>query len=289
MPPRSSHRLGTLLAFALASVLASGASGCESSEHARGVIQQDLVPEITRLVHEDLMRAEVGLTAASERLARGFAVEDPERRARELRTALTLLTEPPRGIAELMISPMTFIAVVDHDGVVICRDREPDPMAGQNVGEMFPHVRRALSEGVRTRALVEWPNLDPSEPPAVIMVHAVPVFRRGEVIGAVIAGTPLWRTAQRLTRQLQAEAAGERGAIVWVYLYRGDALYHHGTPENLDTIVPDRAAREAGFARSPNGFTGDVIQFGRSFSYGVVPLPEIAPDVGFVVWRSDPV
>lgn len=265
---------------------------CETAEHAQHVIHDQHVPRIVSLVHEDIMRAETGTEAAAERIGRGFSVEDPEQRQREMRVALAHLTEPPRGIPELMISPMSFIAVVGADGIVICRNElpgQPDPMAGQNVGEMFPHIHRALTEGVSTRAVVEWPSLNPDEPAAVLMVHAAPTYYRGQRTGAVITGTALWRTAQRLTRQLQAETADEGGTILWVYLYRGDTLHHRGTPADLDTIVPNAAAREAGLARSPGGFTGEEAQFGRWYAYGVVPLPEIGPDVGFVVWRSDPV
>lgn len=286
MRARPRRELGPALAIlAIAWILAS----CEAAEHAQGVIHETHAPRITAIVHDDLMRAERGLVAASTRLGRGFVVEDPVERATQMRTALRLLTEPPRGIPELMISPMTFIAVTDANGIVICRDHEPDPMAGQNAAEMFPHVRRALDEGVSTRALVEWPAILPNDAPTVIMVHAVPTYYEGRLAGVVLGGTPLWRTAQRLTRQLQAETADEGGTILWVYLYRGDELHHRGTPADLDTIVPNAAARAAGLANSPGGFTGQEAQFGRWYAYGVVPLPEIAEDVGFIVWRSDPV
>ena len=275
--------------LALAAITLGLLAGCETAEHAQHVIHETHAPRITAIVHEDIERADRGLTAASERIGRGFVVEDPTQRAREMRRALELLTQPPRGIPELMISPMTFIAVTDANGVVICRDRDPDPMAGQNAAEMFPHVRRALTEGVATREIVEWPGLLPDEPPAVLMVHAVPTYYQGRRAGRILGGTPLWRAAQRRARQLQAEAASEGGTILWVYLYRGDALHHRGTPADLDTIVPDGAARAAGLSHSPGGFTGEVAQFGRWYAYGVVPLPELGPDVGFIVWRSDPV
>jgi len=278
-----------LSCLALAMFLAGTTVACESAEHAQRVIHDDHVPRIQAIVREDLERAQTGLAAASTRLGRGFVVEDPTQRSREMRRALTLLTEPPRGIPELMISPMSFIAVVGADGVVICRDRDPDPMAGQNAGEMFPHVRRAIDEGVSTQALVEWPGLIPTEPSAVLMLHAVPTFYQGHVAGAIIAGTPLWRTAQRITRQLQAETADEGGTIMWVYLYRGDSLHHRGTPADLDTIVPDVAARALGLSRSPGGFTGQEAQFGRLYAYGLVPVPELGGGVGFILWRSDPV
>jgi len=274
------------LAFA---TFLAGMAACESAEHAQHVIHDDHVPRIQAIVREDLERAQTGLAAASTRLGRGFVVEDPAQRSREMRRALTLLTEPPRGIPELMISPMSFIAVVGADGIVICRDRDPDPMAGQKPAGWFPHVRRRIPEAVPRAGVVGWPGWFPTEPPAVLMLHAVPTFYQGRVAGAIIAGTPLWRTAQRITRQLQAETASEGGTVIWVYLYRGDALHHRGTPADLDTIVPDAAARAAGLARSPGGFTGQEAQFGRWYAYGVVPLPELGDDVGFIVWRSDPV
>lgn len=277
-------RVARLLLVALVSGLLGA---CDDATHAQGVIIREHAPRIQAIVHDDLARAATGVRAAAGRMVRGFTVTDPAQREREMRRALTLLTEPPRGIPELMISPMSFIAVTDENGIVICRDAEPDRMAGTNAAR-FPHVARALREGVETHEVVEWRDSEDG-PASVLMVHAVPMQLDGRVVGAMIVGTPLWRTAQRLTRQLQAEAASEQGTILWVYLYRGDTLHHHGTPPDLDTIVPDGAARAAGLARSPGGFTGQVVQFGRWYAYGVEPLPELGDDIGFIVWRSDPV
>jgi hypothetical protein len=120
----------------------------------------------------------------------------------------------------------------------------------------------------------------------MLFVH--PARRGGEIVGAVVAGIPLWRMAQRLGRQLQAERAEEDGVILWVYAYKGDELHHFGTPPDLDTVVPDAATRRAGLERSPGGFTGEVQQFGRWYAWGVLPVPRIGDDVGLVLFRSDP-
>lgn len=265
--------------------------GCTEAEHAQQVIHDDHVPRIQAIVREDIERTALGTRIAAETISRGFVVEDPVQRANEMRFALRRLTQLPRGIPELTISPITFVAVVGMDGIVICRDseNERDPMMGQNVGQLFPHVHRALTEGVETHQLVEWPGLHEGDPTVMIDVQATPIRHEGTQLGVIIAGTPLWRTAQRITRQLQTEVADEGGSIVWVYLYRGDAFYSRATPENLDAANPDADARAAGFATSPGGFTGQMLQHGRWFAYGVVPLPSLAEDVGFVVWRSDPV
>jgi hypothetical protein len=109
------------------------------------------------------------------------------------------------------------------------------------------------------------------------------------VVGAVVIGIPLWRMAQRMSRQLQMEHLGDDGpAVLWVYLYRGDKLHHHGTSPDLDQLVPDAAARKSGLAKSPGGFTGGVVQHSAWYGYGVRPLRVLGPDVGAVIFRMDP-
>jgi hypothetical protein len=289
MKRRRRRIAGAALALCAASALAIW--GCEEgAHHAASEIVHTHAPRVREIVGEDLDRGMIGVRGAASKIARGFLVEDRDQRQREVRTALHLLRQPPRGIPELMISPVSFVAAVDADGIVICRDADPDPMAGFDAGREFEIVHRALTEGYSGYALEEFPNILPDEPPSYTVLYVAPSMHEGRIVGAVMAGTPLWRTAQRAGRQLQAERASEvsNGLILWVYLYRGDELHHHGTPNDLDTIVPDQAARQAGLARSPGGFTGEVLQFGRWYAYGVFPLERIGPDVGAVVFRSDP-
>lgn len=262
----------------------------EGAQPCQRAIIQEHAPRVREIVREDVARGVSGVEQAATKLARGFVLEDHERRATEMRTALHLLRQPPRGIPELMISPISFLAAVDADGIVIARDAEPDPMAGFDAREAFGVVRRALEQGESGYALESFPNILPDQPASQTVLYVAPARRDGRIVGAVLAGTPLWRTAQRATRQIQAEHAEElrNGAILWVYLYREDQLHHHGTPADLDTVVPDAAARAAGLERSPGGFTGELAQFGRWYGYGVFPLPRIAPDVGAVVFCADP-
>lgn len=287
--PRMSMRTPTVACLLLALTALVGCD--EGTQHAQHEIIQAHVPRLQEIVREDIERGVTGVQQAATKLQRGFLVEDPEVREREMRTALHLLRQPPRGIEELMISPISFIAAVDANGIVICRDAEPDPMAEFDAGAELDLVHRALTEGFSGYALEEVPGIVPGQPGSQTVLYVAPSRRDGRIVGAVLAGTPLWRTAQRIGRQLQADQADDvaNGLILWAYIYRGDELHHHGTPADLDTIVPDAAARAAGLARSPGGFTGEVMQFGRWYAYGVVPLPRIGPDVGMVVFRSDPI
>ena len=59
--------------------------------------------------------------------------------------------------------------------------------------------------------------------------------------------------------------------------------------EILDTAIPDVAAQRAGLAKSPGGFTGEFLQFGRWYAFAVVPLRRLGDDTHALIVRSDPV
>ena len=260
------------------------------ASNARKVIREQHAPYLTDVIREDMQRHRQGVADAAERLAPGFAVEDPDQREQQMRAALKLVQEPPRGVPEFIASPMSFLAAVGTDGKVIARDVDDadDRMQGEDFAERYEVVRRALEEGRAGYQLGEFPAEEEGEKSSWSMLFVHPAKRDGEVVGAVVAGIPLWRMAQRLGRQLQAEHAGEQDTILWVYAYKGDELHHFGTPPDLDTVVPGPAEREPGLERSPGGFTGEVQQFGRWYGWGVLPVPSIGEDVGLIIFRSDP-
>ena len=106
---------------------------------------------------------------------------------------------------------------------------------------------------------------------------------------ALVLGIPLWRLQQRLSKQLQMEEAGKKqGVVIWVYVYRGAEIHSHGTPADLDKMVPDDKTRRASLVRDPRGFTGEVTQYGYWYGYGVRPVRVLGDDVGVVIFRMDP-
>ena len=204
-----------------------------------------------------------------------------------MRQVLKLIRSPKKGIQELVISPMSFLAVVGRDGVAIARNAEPDKMKGMKLGEMFPVVQDAL-QGKAGTSLGEFENPNEEGDSSVTVLMAAPARYGGEVVGAMVLGIPLWRLSQRFSKQLQMEAAGGERLVLWVYVYRGERLFHHNTPPDLDALVPDAAARAAGLQKSPGGFTGSIQQSGFWDGYGVRPLRVLGDDVGVVVFRMDP-
>ncbi len=87
---------------------------------------------------------------------------------------------------------------------------------------------------------------------------------------------------------MQVEHADDQMLVLWAYVYKGDRLFHFGTPELVDPMIPDGATRAAGLEGSPGGFTGQFQLNTRWYAYGVLPVPSIGEDVGLVLVRSNP-
>jgi hypothetical protein len=117
-----------------------------------------------------------------------------------------------------------------------------------------------------------------------------PARRHGVIVGAVVAGIPLWREAQRLSRQMRVDHAPEieQGLTLWAYLYKGDRIFYGpDAPPELNDVLPDAATRTEGLARSAGGFTGQFQAFRRWYGFAVVPTPGIAEDIGLIVLRAE--
>jgi hypothetical protein len=165
----------------------------------------------------------------------------------------------------------------------VARDREPDRMAGQDFKTRFEVVRQALGGNAAT-GLGEFYAKDPNAPSSWSILFAAPSMKDGKVVGAVLAGIPLSRLAQRMSRQFRVEQAA--GAPVWVYLYKGSRLFHWDTPPEVDALVRHPEARANALAASPAGYTEKVRLQGDLQVYGVFPIELLAPDIGTIIVRT---
>ncbi|MDH3653796.1 MAG: hypothetical protein OEN21_05980 [Myxococcales bacterium] len=261
-------------------------AGCENSaavERTRTQLRDVDYPRVQALVEQDLANHQAGVVKAADKLAPGFSVSDPEKREAQVRAALRILQQPKRGIDEFVASPMSFLAAVGLDGVVIARDRDPDRMKGQDFKSRFEPVSQALG-GTASTGLGEFYAEDPNAPSSWSILFAAPSVRDGRVVGAVLAGIPLSRLAQRLSRQFRVEQ--KAGAPVWVYLYKGNRLFHWDTPPEVDALVRDPVSRVKALTASPAGYTEKARLQGELQVYGVFPLAVLGPDLGTIVFRT---
>ena len=292
MSIRRAHSKLTCLPLLLALGLAQLALACgpDGAPHARQVVRDTHAGEVKSIVLDDIKRHLRGVQKAGDKIGRGFAVEDAKVRREQMRMALRLLSRPPRGVPELIGSARTFLAAVDPAGVVLATDakQEDDRMSGVQLATKFAVLRDALA-GKTGYAIDQFPALEKGTEGSVSLLFAAPSKRDGQVVGAVLAGIPLWRLAQRLGKQLQLDHASEKGAILWVYVLHGDKLHHFGTPPDLDSILPTTQALRTSLKQSPGGFTGELFQFGRWYGYGVLPIRVLGSDASVMIVRSDPV
>ncbi len=260
--------------------------GCENTaalERTEAQLRERDLPRVQTLVQQDLGQHQAGVVKAAAKIAPGFAVPDPQKRESQIRAALKILQQPKKGIDEFVASPMSFLSAIGPDGIVIARDRDEDRMTGQDFRSRFEVVRQALA-GTAATGLGEFFAKDPDAPSSWSILFAAPSMRGDEVVGAVLAGIPLSRLAQRLSRQFRVEAS--ESDPVWVYLYKGERLFHWDTPPEVDALIRDPAPRAEGLRKSPAGYVEKARLQGELQVYGVFPIELLAPDIGTIIVRT---
>jgi hypothetical protein len=267
-------------------------SACDGdkAKASRQLIASKHASRVGSIIKDDLERHTRGLAAGAAKIAPGFVKVEGLQQDQDMRKVMKILRNTKTGVPELVISPMSFMAVVGMDGVAIARDVElpQDKMKGMELGKLFPSVQKALA-GEASWEVGEFESLEKGGKASVSIVMAAPSTYDGKVAGALTLGIPMWRLQQRISKQLLMEEAGNTtGLVLWVYLYRGDELFFHGTPPDLEKLFPTKAERDAQLAKSPKGFTGEFQDKGFWYGYGVKPLPLLGPDFGAIIVRMDP-
>ncbi|QQR88879.1 MAG: hypothetical protein IPJ88_11670 [Myxococcales bacterium] len=262
-------------------------SACEKkdSKPEQRLILSKHRPEAQAWIKRIIERHEKGTKLAAEHLAPGFTVQDDER-AEQMRVALRLMSQPPKGISELIASPKSFVAAVDLEGKVIARDvkKQDDKMQGLSFSDYAP-IKSALA-GKADHGLVKFKD-DKGGPAAVSLLFAHPASSDDGVVGVVAVGIPLWRLAQAVSQQLRIEYASEANLILWAYLFYDGQFHHFSTPPEVDDALPSVAQMSARLRKSPNGFSDEMQVMGRAFGLGVFEAPRIADKVYVVIVRSD--
>lgn len=274
----------------IAILLAATFFACEEPpSQARQLVREVHAEEVVATVYDDIDFLMTGTCAAASKLAPGLDVNAPEK---ELRAALRILrSAPPRGLPELAGAAISFLAVLDANGVVLARDmkdEERDLMQGQNYAARYDVVGNAIKNVTNKHGLVEFPALETEADSSWSYLFACPIVREGKLIGAALAGIPLERWANRLSRKGVFDHSDQRDLHYAVFFYHADREFHPKESAALIVGLPDGNARRAALAKSPGGYTGEFKLASTRYGYGVLPIPSLAPNTGVMIARNEP-
>jgi hypothetical protein len=245
---------------------------------------------LSETAKQDAGEVRQGLPRGAEELAKLWSSEpnplgDPE-------AARRLLTRAQNKVQDLRVAKSTFFALAAVDGTVIRNDREQDRMAGRPLFASFPDLARAVkgdyvevlgampeAHGVKGKPDAEW--------------VAAKGVRIGDAVQALYVTGWAWssyalRLEFALRGQIESELRdkSENVPLVYVFVVVGKEAY--GTPESPEINARTIGERDPLGHLSPDGSFSTLLDItGRRFALAVQAAPDLAPQVGIAVLRSE--
>jgi hypothetical protein len=288
--PRSSQTLcGALLLLASALDL-SGATGCKDPAKVSVQRAAEHTQSLVQLADKDVGEVRRGLPEGAARLAAElYAKGDPRQDLAGVRSALKRIRVE---VADLNVAKSTFFALTDENGVAIRNDLEQDVMAGQNVVSIFPDLKKAIG-GTFATATGEFPGSPGPSGPDRDWMAAAPVKKDDKVVGLLLTGWTYRRFANHLQQTLLHDlaealrAAGDTGKLPILYVTLFDKAGVYGAPAT--PAVNEKALADADLiGKTASGpVQGTLNITDRDFGYAAARCPELGPDVGIAVLRSE--
>ncbi len=291
--PAARFACAVAVGLATSAGLGMTTSGCKDQAKESATLATHDVGELTELVGKDVGEVTRGLPEGATKLAPLVANgADPRQDIAGVRKALM---RARRDVADLNIAKSTFFALADANGVAIRNDLEEDVMAGQNLAALFPALTTLESgnAGVVT-TIGAFPNTSGANGPDEDWIAGVAVKRENGAPGALLVTGWSYRYFARhlqealKTRLLeQAKAAGREGQIPVYYVAVFDRKGVYSAPTT--PAVDDKALADLDLvtktASAPYQGTTTIAE--RAFGVAAARTPQLAPDTGVAVLRSD--
>jgi hypothetical protein len=269
-------------------------AGCKDQAKESAALATRDVQQLATLVDKDVAEVTRGLPDGALKLAPLVAAgADPRQDIAGVRKALM---RTRRDVPDLNIAKSTFFALADSSGIAIRNDLEEDVMAGQNLTTLFPALGPALAgagAGVVTTTGA-FPNTSTKNGPDEDWIAGVAVKRETGATGALLVTGWSYRYFARhlqealKTRLLdEAKAAGREGQIpvYYVAVFDRKGVYSAPTtPAVDDTALTDQ---DLVTKTATGAYQGTTTIADRGFGVAAARTPELAPDTGVAVLRSD--
>ena len=274
-------------ALLLLVALLAGCEGTNQESVARALAHARRLAETAK---QDASEVRQGLPRGAEEMAKLGSSEanplgDPE-------AARRLLTRTQSKVQDLRVAKSTFFALASLDGTVIRNDREQDRMAGRPLFASFPELARAAS-GEYVEALGAMPEAHGVKGKPDAEWVAAQGVRIADAIQALYVTGWAWssyalRLEFALRGQIERELRDkkENVPLLYVFVVVGKDVY--GTPESPEINARTIAEREPLAHLGADGSFSTLLDItGRRFALAVQPVPELAPQVGIAVLRSE--
>jgi hypothetical protein len=268
-------------------LLVGSALGCQKSSVLSAAKAKENLALLTRATADDLGEVRRGLPRGAELLSEYFGAGKLE----DATAAGEVLDKTRSKVQDLRVAKPTFFALVDTQGIVLRTDQGPDLMAGKSLFAAFPELRRVLNGSyletrgelaeasrVRGRADGQW-------------LAASPVRVAGVVKGIYAAGWSWSAYAYRLETQLRGTVRGalaerEHEPLLYVYVVVDKDVF--GAPVSPE--INARALKEKNLLAQAHGTEPVVLELSiteREFGLAFARVPELGPEVGIAVLRSE--
>jgi hypothetical protein len=241
------------------------------------------------LVAKDVGEIERGLPEGAAKLAPLVAGgADPRQDIAAVRKALVRVR---REVIDLNIAKSTFFALTDAEGVAIRNDLEEDVMAGQNLAASFPMMAKARDGfATGTGAFANTGKNGPDED----WIAGAPVKRPDGATGAILVTGWSYRYFSRHLQESlkthlleQAKAAGQEGKIPVFYVAVFDKAGVFASPVTPEVDTKALAGQDLVGKTASGPATGTLTIEDHPFGFAAQRTPQLAPDTGIVVLRSD--
>lgn len=264
--------------------------GCSKNMEATLGLAKEHAEELSRITQQDVREVRQGLPLGAPHLAALFQSSAPPEDLQVVREAL----ERARAkVQDLRVAKSTFFAVSGVDGKVLRNDQEVDRMAGQDLFRSFPELRGALqgryvecrgsmpeASGVRDKPDGQW-------------VAGFPVLVDAVAKGLYVTGWSWSGYAYRLEESLRDKIKGKlmdqgKGKMPLLYVYIVVDKQVFGAPV-APQVNADAIAKLSPMANVKGGatLTRALTVAGRDFGLAVAAAPNLGPNVGVAVLRSE--
>jgi hypothetical protein len=264
--------------------------GCEHTNQESVAKALAHARRLSDTAKQDAGEVRQGLPHGAEELAKLWSSEpnplgDPE-------AARRLLTRAQNKVQDLRVAKSTFFALAAVDGTVIRNDREQDRMAGRPLFVSFPDLVRAV-KGDYVEALGSMPEAHGVKGKPDAEWVAAKGVRIGDAVQALYVTGWAWssyalRLEFALRGQIESELRdkSENVPLVYVFVLVGKEAY--GTPQSPEINARTIGERDPLAHLSPDGSFSTLLDItGRRFALAVQAAPELAPQVGIAVLRSE--